>query len=336
MLILGLETSCDETAAAIVEDGRRILSNVIASQTRLHERYGGVVPEIACRAHTETILPVIEEALAGRRLSDLGGIAVTSSPGLIGALLIGVTAAKALAWTAGLPLTGVNHLEAHAFSTLLADPAPEFPYLALIASGGHTILYVVEGPLAFREVGGTINDAAGEAFDKVASILGLGYPGGPAIEHAAREGRPGRIEFPSAALKPGRDGRFDFSFSGLKTAVLYRVHDPKTGQPRPRAPGDIADIARAFQETAIESLVSHTVAAAIHHGLGRIALGGGVAANEHLRRRMEATGTRQGLEVTAPPRALCTDNAAMIAGVGFHRFAAGLADRLDLDAVPTK
>jgi len=328
MLVLGIESSCDETAAAVLADGT-LRSNVVESQDSIHVRYGGVVPELASRRHLEVVLPVVARALddAGVRLPDLDGIAVTHGPGLVGSLLVGLSVAKALAYAHRLPLVGVNHLEGHIFAGCLADPTLEPPFLALVASGGHTALYACEVPLRYRLVGQTRDDAAGEAFDKVAKLLGLGYPGGPAVERTARDGDPKAIAFPLAQFQ---DRAPDFSFSGLKTAVsLYvRQHAPLT-------PGDVADVCASFQATAVKMLVRKAIRAARGLGIRRILLTGGVAANGALRAALEVECAERGYRWTAPPPRLCTDNAAMIAAAGTARLAAGERADLALNAHAT-
>jgi N6-L-threonylcarbamoyladenine synthase len=326
MLVLGIETSCDETAAAVL-DGRKVLSSVVASQDALHGPWGGVVPELASRRHIEVVLPIIRESLAraGLGLGDLDGLAVTQGPGLVGSLLVGCSVAKALAWARGLPLVGVNHLEGHIYAAFLGDPVPAFPFLALVVSGGHTALYLARAPRAYQRVGQTRDDAAGEAFDKVAKLLGLPYPGGPAIERAARDGNPRAIAFPTAQMS---DGAPDFSFSGLKTAVS--LHVSRSG---PLAPGQVADIAASFQATVVKMLVRRTVRAALHRGVRRIVLTGGVAANGPLRSALAAECGQRGWEVFVPGRDLCTDNAAMIAAAGHDRLEAGERAGLALNAV---
>jgi N6-L-threonylcarbamoyladenine synthase len=325
MLVLGIETSCDETAAAVLADGT-LRSNVVESQDPIHARYGGVVPELASRRHLEMVLPVVARALdeAGVRLGDLGGIAVTHGPGLVGSLLVGLSAAKAFAYAHRLPLVGVNHLEGHIFAGRLADPTLEPPFLALVVSGGHTALYACDAPLRYRLVGQTRDDAAGEAFDKVAKLLGLGYPGGPAVERTAREGDPKAIAFPVAQFQ---DGAPDFSFSGLKTAVSLHVR-----QHAPLAPGAIADVCASFQATAVKMLVRKAIKAARGLGIRRLLLTGGVAANRALREALEVECAERGYAWTAPPPRLCTDNAAMIAAAGAARLAAGERADLSLNA----
>ncbi len=330
MLILGIETSCDETAAAVVADGRRILSNVIASQTDLHARYGGVFPELASRAHIEAIVPVIQEAMAQALVTwdDLTAVAVTVGPGLVGSLLVGVNVAKGLALGRGLPLVPVNHLEAHLYANWLesaeegaAPPVLSFPLLVLIVSGGHTELVLMRDHGDYLYLGGTLDDAAGEAFDKVGRLLGLPYPGGPSIERAARSGNPTRFRLPRAWL----EGTYDFSFSGLKTAVARLIQ----GQEIPAR--FIPDLAAAFQEAVVDVLVTKTVAAAKDYGARAILLSGGVSANRALRAAMRA---RSEVPVYSPPPILCTDNAAMVAACGYFRYRAGARAGWDLDVSP--
>jgi N6-L-threonylcarbamoyladenine synthase len=328
MIVLAIETSCDETAAAVLADGA-LRSNVVESQDPIHARYGGVVPELASRRHLEAVLPVVARALgdAGVRLGDLDGLAVTHGPGLVGSLLVGLSAAKAFSYAHRLPLVGVNHLEGHIFAGRLADATLEPPFLALVVSGGHTALYACPAPLSYRLVGQTRDDAAGEAFDKVSKLLGLGYPGGPAVERAAREGDPKAIAFPLAQFQ---DGAPDFSFSGLKTAVSLYVR-----QHAPLAPGAVADVCASFQATAVKMLVRKAVGAARRLGIRRILLTGGVAANGALREALEVECAGRGYTWTAPPPRLCTDNAAMIAAAGAARLAAGERADLSLNAHAT-
>jgi N6-L-threonylcarbamoyladenine synthase len=328
MNVLGIETSCDETSAAVLADGHRLLSNVVASQDAVHAPYGGVVPELASRRHLETIVPVVEKALgdAGVKLSDLDGIAVTYGPGLVGSLLVGCSLAKSLAYAQGLPLVGVNHLEGHIFAAFLEDPVPEYPFLALVVSGGHTALYGVPRPLHYTLVGSTRDDAAGEAFDKVAKLLGLGYPGGPIIERTAAGGNPAAIDFPLAQMT---DQAPDFSFSGLKTSVSLYVK--RQGSLSSEA---VADIAASFQAAVVKMLVRKTLKAALQLGIKRIVLTGGVAANGALRQALAATATDRGFSLHVPGRRLCTDNAGMIAAAGAARLAAGQRAPLTLNAVP--
>jgi len=327
-LVLGIESSCDETSAAILADGRRVLSNVVASQDDVHAPYGGIVPELASRRHLEVIVPVVEKALAeaGVRLGDLDGIAVTYGPGLVGSLLVGCSMAKALAWVHGLPLIGVNHLEGHVYAAFLTEDPPEYPFLALVVSGGHTALYHASAPLTYRLVGQTRDDAAGEAYDKVAKLLGLGFPGGPIIQRTAERGDPGAIEFPLAQMT---DGASDFSFSGIKTAVsLYaRRHGPLSDT-------QVADVAASFQATVVKMLVRQTVRAALRIGVKRVVLTGGVAANGPLRAALREEATQHGIRLHIPPPRLCTDNAAMITAAGAARLAAGERAALTLNATP--
>jgi N6-L-threonylcarbamoyladenine synthase len=334
--ILGIETSCDETAAAVVENGRLILSNVVASQADFHAAYGGVFPEMASRLHIETISSVVAAALSEAHvgLESIDAIAVSRGPGLAGSLVVGLNLAKGLALAAGLPLIGINHLEAHLYSTWLVegDPEPTFPLLCLIVSGGHSELILMRDHLTYERLGGTLDDAAGEAFDKVARLLGLAYPGGPAIQSAAVNGDPQAFKFPRAWL----EGTWDFSFSGLKTAVLREVRqrqpDIKAAVEAPRPGLPIADLAASFQAAVVDVLVGKTLAAAKETQAKEILIAGGVSANRPLR---EAFQTRARLPVRVPPLTLCTDNAAMIAAVGHWRYLAGQRDALDIDVLPT-
>ncbi|MBA7608858.1 tRNA N6-adenosine threonylcarbamoyltransferase [subsurface metagenome] len=321
MKILGIETSCDETAAAVVADGVRILSNQIASQVEIHARYGGIVPEVASRQHILAIIPILNQAMAEAEAtwSDLDGIAVTTGPGLAGSLLVGVNMAKAIALAHRLPITGVNHLEGHIYANWLIDPIPDFPLVCLIVSGGHTDLVLMKGHGDYVVLGRTRDDAAGEAFDKAARILGLGYPGGPAIERAARDGSAASVPLPRAWLK----GSNDFSFSGVKTALLRLVEGGRISSP--------AEAAASFQEAVVDVLVTKTVAVAKEHGVRQILLAGGVASNRLLR---ECLAKNSPIPVLVPEPILCTDNAAMIAACGYFRFRAGKVDDLDLDVVP--
>jgi len=319
MKLLGIETSCDETAAAVVQDGREILSNIISSQVDIHARYGGIVPEVASRQHLLTAIPIIQEAMAQAQTcwSDLDGIAVTIGPGLAGSLLVGVNIAKAIALAHGLPLLGINHLEGHIYANWLEGRTPDFPCICLIVSGGHTDLLLMRGQGDYLALGRTRDDAAGEAFDKVARILGLGYPGGPAIEQAAPGGDSTLHRLPRAWLR----GSDDFSFSGLKTAVL-RLFQGGLGA---------ADIAASFQEAVVDVLVTKTVEAAKRLGAKQILLGGGVVANRLLRQSMAQ---RSPLPVLSPSPTLCTDNAAMIACCGYFHLKAGNISGWDLDIAP--
>lgn len=338
-LTLGIESSCDETAAAVVDGGRRVLSNVVHSQAALHAKYGGVVPEVAGRSHLDAILPVIDEALAeaGVGLDDLAAIAVTARPGLIGSLLVGLSTAKALSWTTGLPLVDVDHIEAHVYAATMETDTVEYPCLALVVSGGHTALYAVESPLKMERVATTLDDAAGEAFDKVAWLLGLEYPGGPSIAKLAESGRRDAVAFPrySPKRKPGADERpVGFSFSGLKTAVLYHLRGGDALQPTP-APEDIADradVAASFEEAVVDSLVTQTLRAARQRGVRQVLVAGGVACNRRLREVMADRAAEEDIRAFFPSPAYCTDNAVMIAGLGWRRFEAGLTAGLDVDA----
>jgi N6-L-threonylcarbamoyladenine synthase len=328
MIVLGIESSCDETAAAGLEDGRRVRSSIVASQDAVHAPYGGVVPELASRRHLEVIVPVVERALAdaGVDLPGLDGIVVTHGPGLVGSLLVGCALAKSLAYVHRLPLVGVNHLEGHIYAASLTDDPPDHPFLALVVSGGHTALYHARAPLTYDLVGETRDDAAGEAFDKVAKLLGLGFPGGPVIEKVAKHGSPTAIPFPLAQMT---DQAPDFSFSGLKTAVS--LHVKRHG---PLGERDVADVAASFQAAAVKMLVRKTVKAALRLGVRRVVLTGGVAANTALRESLAAACGEQGVRLHVPPRSLCTDNAAMIAAAGTARLRAGERSGMDLHAIP--
>jgi N6-L-threonylcarbamoyladenine synthase len=323
--VLGIETSCDETAAAVVKDGREVVSNIIASQAKIHESYGGVFPEIASRQHILHIVPVVERALteAGLELSEMGGVAVTHGPGLAGSLLVGVNMAKGLAAATGLPLLGINHLEAHIYANWL-DSRQQivFPLVCLIASGGHTTLVLMTDHGQYEALGQTLDDAAGEAFDKVARLLGLGYPGGPEIERAARTGDPTAFDFPRAWLR----GTYDFSFSGLKTAILYLVREYPSTDDLP-----VANLAASFQAAVVDVLVEKTRQAAEERGARQVLLAGGVAANALLREQMAEN---MSIPVLCPPPIHCTDNAACVAAVGWFRLQAGERSGWDLDVVP--
>ena len=327
MIVLGIESSCDETAAAVVRDGQHILSSVVSSQVDFHNKYGGVVPEIASRKHIEAVVPVVEEALERAELTIDGieGIAVTCGPGLVGSLLIGVSFAKALAYVTGLPLIGVNHLEGHLTSIFLEKPDMPFPFVGLVVSGGHTNLYYVKGRGDYTFVGQTRDDAAGEAFDKVAKLLGLGYPGGIVIDRMAREGSATAIDFPRALM--AKDS-LDFSFSGIKTAVLHYVkrHDGEISSE------GIKDIVASFQEAVVDVLVTKVFQAARKYGVEEVVISGGVAANTRLREKMTLTSEQENVSVYIPSPALCTDNAAMIAVVGDYYLAKGITSPLTLNA----
>ncbi len=328
MIVLGIETSCDETAAAVLDGGRKILSSIVASQDEVHGPYGGIVPELASRRHIEVIVPVITRALrgAGVGLRDLDGLAVTQGPGLVGSLLIGCSTAKALAYALGKPLVGVNHLEGHIYAAFLEGHPPAYPFIALVVSGGHTALYLARDRGRYERIGQTRDDAAGEAFDKVAKLLGLGYPGGPVIERVAASGDAGAIRFPSAHMS---DGAPDFSFSGIKTAVS--LHVKRAG---PLAASHVADIAASFQATVVKMLVRKTVRAARRLGIRRLVLTGGVAANAALRASLQRECDERGWELHVPARTLCTDNAAMIAAAGHDRLEAGERALLTMNALP--
>lgn len=355
ILILGIDTSCDDTCASVVEDGVRIISNIVSNQTEIHKKYGGIVPELASRRHIEMIWPVVDEAVkaAGIKPEDLSAIAVCHGPGLIGSLLVGCSFAKAICYSKNVPLVTVNHLEGHIFSCFLDERGPEFPFLSLIVSGGHTCLYRVDGFGRYRELGRTRDDAAGEAYDKVSKLLGLGYPGGTVIDKLAHNGNPDAIDFP----RPYLPESFDFSFSGLKTAVLNFL---KTGVSPPTHPsparrmaggpsreegkgesknyelrtlnsGLIKDIAASFQASVVDVLVRKTEWAVKKERIKRVALSGGVSANSELRKRMKEMGDAIGVEIFIPPVSLCTDNAAMIAAAGYHHFNTGNIAGLDLN-----
>jgi N6-L-threonylcarbamoyladenine synthase len=333
--ILGIETSCDETAAAIVANGRKVKSSVVASQTKLHEKYGGVVPEIASRAHIENIYPVISEAIEQAEVSkdDIDAIAVANQPGLTIALVVGVTAAKALSFAWDKPLIAINHLHAHMQSAMLAEDSLDLPAVALIVSGGHTSLYDCESPLDLKLLGSTIDDAAGEAFDKVATILGLPYPGGPSIEKAARNGDGKAVKFPRTMLRPDS---LDFSFSGIKTAVLYhcRGQDMKgTNRVDSMSQQEIADIAVSFQDSVVDVLVKKTKRAVDRIGARTVLLGGGVAANSALRQSLAVMceSAKPDFKLLVAPKQYCTDNAVMIASLAYHKFRAGLFADLSLE-----
>ena len=327
MLVLGIETSCDETSAALVDD-QRILSNVIATQA-VHIEYGGVVPEFASRAHIRQLTPIIRHALQEGHVSlaDVDGIAVTYGPGLAGSLLVGLGVAKGLSISLSVPFIGINHLEGHILAVVADGEGPEYPYICLLTSGGHTMLILVREPLVYDIIGRTIDDAAGEAFDKVAKILGLGYPGGPAIEKAAREGRPDAIDFPRALLN---QDNLDFSFSGLKTSVLYYARSLSAQA----LSAQIADIASSFQQAVVDVLTEKCFRAVDRYQCRSLVLAGGVARNSLLRRRFEEQSALRNVQIHIPPPELCTDNAAMIARAGHIRLRLGQRSTLELDAVP--
>jgi N6-L-threonylcarbamoyladenine synthase len=328
MLILAIESSCDDTAAAVLENGSRVLASVISSQHSVHEKYGGVVPELASRCHIEAVWPVVSEALrqAGVTLDEIGLIAATQGPGLVGCLLVGFTFAKSLALVRNIPCVGVDHLAGHLLAILLEESKPAFPYTALVASGGTSSLFAVSSPTEFRLLGRTRDDAAGEAFDKVAKMLELGCPGGPAVSKLAEQGRADAFAFPRALA----DGSVDFSFSGLKTAVMNQISRCRQlDQPLPTA-----DICASFEQAVADTLTEKTILAAKCCGHQRVAVGGGVAANSRLRRQMTARCAEEGLACFLPSLAFCTDNAAMIGLAGWHLFAAGRTVGPDADAFP--
>jgi N6-L-threonylcarbamoyladenine synthase len=325
MLVLGIESSCDETSAAVVNNGK-ILSNVVASQIDIHSPYGGVVPEIASRKHLEAINPVIKQALkdADVSLKAIEGIAVTCGPGLVGSLLIGLSTAKSLALALGIPMVGVNHLEGHVAAVFLSEKTPAFPFIALVVSGGHTSVYLISHYRKFQLIGQTRDDAAGEAFDKAAKLLNLGYPGGVVIDELAKQGNPGAVSFPRA-MKDSRD----FSFSGVKTSLLTMLK--KRG--RDFSESELPDIAASYQEAIVDVLVEKTIKAAEDHDIKRVAVCGGVAANSRLREKFTIETVAKKIELFIPPVELCTDNAAMVAAMGEIMLKNGLRDSLDLNAI---
>ena len=327
--ILAIESSCDETAAAVVVNGRKALSNVISSQIDLHTLYGGVVPEIASRKHIEKVDYVVNKALedAGKQLSDMDAIAVTYGPGLVGALLVGVSYAKSLAFAAGIPLVGVHHIEGHMFANFVSHPELEPPFMCLVVSGGHTHLVEVKDYGVYEILGRTHDDAAGEAFDKVARAIGLGYPGGPKIDKASKEGNPEAYAFPRAKIG---DSPYDFSFSGLKSAALNTLNQCEMRGETISVP----DVAASFQAAVVDVLVNHTIAAAKEHNFKKVALAGGVASNSSLRAGMKAACDKAGFELFYPEPVLCTDNAVMIGSAGYYEFIKGHTAGLDLNAVP--
>ena len=326
MNILGIETSCDDTSAAVVADGRTVLSNVVSSQDEFHAKYGGIVPEIASRKHVELILFVIQEALekADTTYDTIDAIAVTNRPGLVGSLLVGVSAAKTIAYCRKKPLIGVNHMLGHVYANVLEHPELDFPHLTLTVSGGHTLIMHIASPTDYKILGHTVDDAVGEAYDKIAKFLGLGFPGGPAIDKLAKKGDPNAITFPSPLL---HSGNLNFSFSGLKTAVIRYVTDQK------KAGNDVndADVAAGFQQAAIKVLVKKVLHAADEKAISTITLSGGVAANSGLRETLVRQGAANGYRIRYPRPVMCTDNGAMIAGVGYHLYQQGVRDGLDLN-----
>lgn len=332
MLILGIDTSCDDTSASVVEDGSKIISSIVSGQEVIHGRYGGIVPELASRRHIEMIWPVVDEALhrAKAGLDDLSAVSVCHGPGLIGSLLVGCSFAKAICFSTGLSLVSVNHLEGHVFSCFLsgdfspeeAEPgtgSPEFPFIALIVSGGHTCLYRVNGFGRYRELGRTRDDAAGEAYDKVSKLLGLGYPGGPLIDALAQKGDARGVDFPRAYLPEG----LDFSFSGLKTAVMNYL--------KRKERASVQDICAGFQQSVVDVLVRKTEWAAEKEGIDRVTVSGGVGANSLLRKELDLMGKKKGIRVFFPPISLCTDNAAMIAAAGYHHFISRNVSNMELN-----
>lgn len=329
-LILGIESSCDETAAAVVANGNKVLSNVINSQIDLHKIYGGVVPEIASRKHIENISPVVDEALskAGVTFADIDAIAVTYGPGLVGALLVGVSYAKALSFALEKPLVPVHHIRGHITANFIAHPDVEPPYVCLVASGGHSHIVKVKNYSEFEVLARTRDDAAGEAFDKIARVLGLGYPGGPLIDKLAKEGNPHAVEFPRVQMA---EGSLDFSFSGVKTSVINYLHKAEQrGEEICKA-----DIAASFQQAVCEALCTHTLEVALKEKVKTVALAGGVASNSCLREQMSVFCAKHGIKVIYPPPVLCTDNAAMIASAGYFGYLKQDFARLDLNAVPS-
>lgn len=334
MLILGIESSCDDTAAAVVEDGRRVLSSVVSSQDDIHSKFGGIVPELASRRHIESIIPVVEGALSGASvtLDDIDGIAVTRGPGLVGSILIGLSFAKAVSFVKGVPFTGVNHIESHPLAAFLYEgeslEPPRFPFVSLIVSGGHTTLLLMESHTSYRILGQTLDDAAGEAFDKVAKLLGLGYPGGAAIDRLAKTGSRDSVRFTRPYLSKGS---LDFSFSGLKTAVLTHVR-AQDGTPDAVA---VADIAASFQEAVVDVLVDKALRALKAEGSKNLVVAGGVACNSRLRERITETAREEDLRLFVPPPRFCSDNGAMVAALGYHQIKKGMTGTLDMNARPT-
>ncbi|MBD3305134.1 tRNA (adenosine(37)-N6)-threonylcarbamoyltransferase complex transferase subunit TsaD [candidate division KSB3 bacterium] len=327
MNILGIETSCDDTAAAVVVDGRTIVANVISSQDAFHAKYGGIVPEIASRKHVELILYVIQDALDTAQMTwaEIDALAVTNRPGLVGSLLVGLSAAKSIAYCYNKPLIGVNHLLGHVYANFFEHPDLELPHISLTISGGHTLVLAVTSPTRYEILGHTVDDAVGEAYDKVAKFLGLGFPGGPVIDRMAKEGNPDAISFPSPLIH-SKD--FNFSFSGLKTAVIRYV----TEQQNAGHEVNYADVVASFQQAAIKVLVKKVLDASTERQISTITLSGGVAANSALRDTLIREAQREGLQVYYPPLILCTDNAAMIAGVAYHLYHEGVRDGLALGA----
>ena len=330
MIVLAIETSCDDTGAAVLLDGRKILSNVVSSQISIHQKYGGVVPELASRRHIESIVPIVSQTLEEAKvtLSEIDGIAVTQGPGLVGSLLVGLSFAKSLSFARGIPFIGVNHIEGHLSAIFLEKDSPRFPFIGLVVSGGHTSLFRVGGFGKYKRLGQTRDDAAGEAFDKVAKLLGLGYPGGPIIDELSELGNPKAIRFPRPSL--GKNS-FDFSFSGLKTSVVNYVKS--SPEPVGSYPENlIRDMVSSFQEAVVEVLVKKTLQAAQYHGLRRVVVSGGVAANRHLRERMKEEASEKKMKVYFPSPLFCTDNAAMVGVVGYEYLKRGIQSPLSLNA----
>lgn len=328
-IILAIESSCDETAAAVVKNGREVLSNIISTQISVHQKYGGVVPEIASRKHVESILPVIDNALkdAGVTMDDVDAVGVTYGPGLVGALLVGLTAAKSLAFATGKPLVPVNHIEGHIAANYIEHKELQPPFVCLVASGGHSHIVYIKDYQNLEILGQTRDDAAGEAFDKISRALGLGYPGGPAIDKAAQNGNADSIVFPKVRFD---NGSLDFSFSGVKTAVLnYLNQAEQKGETV-----NIDDVSASFQKAVVEVLVNNTLEAAVRKGVDKVALAGGVAANSLLRETLQKKGSEKGFKVYYPSMVLCTDNAAMIGCAAYYEYSAGVKAGLDLNAVP--
>lgn len=336
MLILGVESSCDDMASSVVEDGVRVRSSVVSSQDEIHARYGGVVPELASRRHIETVVPVVESALedAGVTMDDIDGIAVTQGPGLVGSILVGLSFAKAVSYVTQKPYTGVNHIMAHPFAAFLKDPdieycgTPEFPLVALVVSGGHTTLILMEDFTGYKVMGQTLDDAAGEAFDKVAKLLGLGYPGGAAIDRISRDGDASAVDFTRPYIAKGN---LDFSFSGIKTAVLNHVR----GVGRDLTEKEIADSAASFQEAVVDVLVNKARWALDAAGADTLVLAGGVACNSRLREKAKVLSAEHGAKLFIPPPRYCSDNAAIVAALGYHQLLKGETDGLDMNALPT-
>ncbi|MFP4026368.1 MAG: tRNA (adenosine(37)-N6)-threonylcarbamoyltransferase complex transferase subunit TsaD [Candidatus Brocadiia bacterium] len=337
MLVMAFETSCDDTSCAIVEDGRQVLSNIVSDQDELHERFGGIVPEVACRAHIENILPVMRQAIdaAEMKLSSVDAVAVTNTPGLIGSLLIGLTAAKAVSWAFDLPLATVNHLEAHSYAPWLNGEPPPLPAIGLVVSGGHTNLSCIRGPLEHELLGATRDDAAGEAFDKVANILKLGFPGGPVIEKTAENGDPEAVNFPRAWLNKDT---LDFSFSGVKTAVLYHCLGQNASkddiEDADYDPDFVANVAASFQKAVVDVLIAKTKLALEKTGLQTLIVGGGVAANKLLRQKLKELTHDLSVDLFLAPLKYCRDNAAIVGGLAYHLLKAKNLASLDAEAQP--